>query len=1473
MPSNLAIPMPVGSNLTASSSLTLANEENHDSGNFSFSELEGKDSAEQLEILNNQLALENRIKEGAENLLNFALTDSQRLKLDSELEMARNKISIIMKRIDMQSSRAKASLQNANKCIEDLASLTRSGTSSLSQTFPISSSSSTKTNSQPTPPSDLNSQRIAVMSKLITILRTNMRVGYELNFNDVLRAILPCLGDKCSKQTRAAGYRVIRHALVDRERVNSLGDALDWYIVKSLLRDNKHAVEKEQVIKLIRAVVEVGTLRDSGARSGTGVIPLSETVMRAVIAVAEHAEDPFRPIFIQTLAEIVVIDIDLAARTGTIRFLLHVLGEGPVEIARILASVFLHLVDSPRTRAYIQVGTDLEMAFSAITDAYGKGPDHADRMRGCAKVVQLMLRTWSGLMFFCMDDMRAIRSLINTLQLPSLDTRDIILDMFFDLLNIKTPAWYQTFIDGRRLTMYRRSRDSPEQQEERERDSTDKSVPQQTLKLTDQYLALLVIILTNAGLCQALTSMLEESTTGTNLSRKATLLMAEVLALANRVLPLPLAAKIQAIPEVFLMATDYLDGENRIIGTSTISAIDSFNRNRARLEPVGPTKGFRSRANSAEDAVRRGQRQVEQVKLKISMQMDDKTFQAALLETQVLASPRDHTKWNFDALQELVEGPLLNPKRLEEAIKLSKFVRSFLKFFHPFEHRFSDMKRRGNARWVRLGCSFMTTLMSSPDGVRVLSVEDSFLEQIKKSFAQLDPFNGVPDSDPIFSKKRVAETLTYGYLEILGTLSKFKDGIDLLEKHNVFTAFYHLSELRSREDLIKGIIDSLDYTNNGHPRILFSKALTSSYKHIREYATQHLGMLIRGSPIANAWTLRLLLTQLYDPAPEVCEVAVHYLKEACDAKDILQLVVEMQPTLDHLGEMGQTLLMKFVSTSVGFRFLYDSGYIDREMEMWFNEQNLEYAVRVEVFLGKVFNSFNSVDEDESVAEFEGTVPAHFYGEMAKTELGCQVLHEKGHFAEFAQFIRQHSHESEDSDLILKLKSILWAVGNIGATEGGLHFCEEEEIIPAILEIAEKSPIPSVRGTCFFVIGLISSTCQGAEILDDYHWEATTTPLAIPTGLCIPTDIDKFISLLPWTTVIPEMTENRLLPPVTEHEIETMTAIQNLANTVIANAASRSLARLKSRSDTRLLFTSPDMFYRALHTISTQRYRLPVRRYILELFNQELNQELLNSLNDAASRLKASPSYKPPRTDTLRMSVFGRVGKPRRASESDESDEDGDLDTPAVQTAPIKEQPTITLQPLKRIMVRYAAAALATNPEKTSLARGEYLRTHFKNMREVAAALSGMKLTKAYAYLGDVKEHKRVIPFRRFSGGVGRASQAKEFKTTQGRWPEKSVKFILRLLKNAESNADAKNIDLEDLYIKNIVVQQAPKTRRRTYRAHGRINPYQGHPTHVEIILSASETEVEKATDKVSPLSLTGLNRRQVARRRIEAGRA
>ena len=105
------------------------------------------------------------------------------------------------------------------------------------------------------------------------------------------------------------------------------------------------------------------------------------------------------------------------------------------------------------------------------------------------------------------------------------------------------------------------------------------------------------------------------------------------------------------------------------------------------------------------------------------------------------------------------------------------------------------------------------------------------------------------------------------------------------------------------------------------------------------------------------------------------------------------------------------------------------------------------------------------------------------------------------------------------------------------------------------------------------------------------------------------------------------------------------------------------------------------------------------------------------------------------------------------------------------------------------MTRYATDP--ENPTKSCKARGSYLRVHFKNTRETAQAVKKMHIRKATRYLKDVIAKKQIIPFRRFSGGVGRKAQAKNHKHSQGRWPEKSANFLLQLLKNAESNAEVK----------------------------------------------------------------------------------
>ncbi len=70
-----------------------------------------------------------------------------------------------------------------------------------------------------------------------------------------------------------------------------------------------------------------------------------------------------------------------------------------------------------------------------------------------------------------------------------------------------------------------------------------------------------------------------------------------------------------------------------------------------------------------------------------------------------------------------------------------------------------------------------------------------------------------------------------------------------------------------------------------------------------------------------------------------------------------------------------------------------------------------------------------------------------------------------------------------------------------------------------------------------------------------------------------------------------------------------------------------------------------------------------------------------------------------------------------------------------------------------------------------------------------------------------------------------ATTGKQFGVSKARWPKKSAEFLLGLLKNAEANADTKGLDTSNLIVKHIQVNQAPKQRRRTYRAHGRVCPH------------------------------------------------
>ncbi|KAL9622951.1 MAG: hypothetical protein Q9160_002669 [Pyrenula sp. 1 TL-2023] len=186
------------------------------------------------------------------------------------------------------------------------------------------------------------------------------------------------------------------------------------------------------------------------------------------------------------------------------------------------------------------------------------------------------------------------------------------------------------------------------------------------------------------------------------------------------------------------------------------------------------------------------------------------------------------------------------------------------------------------------------------------------------------------------------------------------------------------------------------------------------------------------------------------------------------------------------------------------------------------------------------------------------------------------------------------------------------------------------------------------------------------------------------------------------------------------------------------------------------------------------------------------------------------------------------------------------------------------------MVRYAATEISS--AKSARSRGSYLRTSFKNTRETAQAINGWKFQRAVKYLENVIEKKEAVPMRRYAGSTGRTAQGKQFGVSRARWPVKSATFLLSLLKNAEANADSKGLDTGNLIVKHIQVNQAPKQRRRTYRAHGRINPYMSNPCHIELILTEGEEVVQKGPQVVAKeqARLSSRQRGLRVRRAIEA---
>ncbi|EAU38282.1 conserved hypothetical protein [Aspergillus terreus NIH2624] len=1196
------------------------------SSNVEYDEMSSTE--ERQAAIRNKIAKEMKIKTGTENMLEALLaknpkqTKDQRLRVESELSTSNRKLAELHHELEEELLRAQAP-----------STPPRSRLSSLFQGGSIRSPPQNNTadfdDEEPDNPEAEMESPTYVLSEtlqaleiegmapdyyveransLVELFKRHPTLKYDLAWSVFgLRVQVMLLSD--SKEVVAAGYRLTRYAIADRKSLQIIRSLhTDELVILSLVKESKAGIEREQALKFVRAFLDV---KD-------GVHEISRAVVRTIVSVAEHSDDRLRNISIMTLAEILVKDPGLIAYAGGFATLHDALAEGTFGASESLIASFLHVLDTPHSRKHLRGGWELEAVLAPFTDSLSDSVRNG-RLKSSAKAISAMLKTWPGLVVLARNGGKPLQSLLDSLHYPDPQARDLIMELLFDALRIKPPSWSSSFLAGRRLTTYGRAATLRSESDMKQFRGLSGGGGNK-LDLTAHFSTLILATLVDAGLSKALCDLIEDET-DLSLRRKATLLLTEVLKLAHHSLPRHISSKLQVLPHLLPSAIKF-DVENHDVSTSTIYQIESINRTLARsIGSVSTGAGRYSVDVDISASLLTG----DQGKDRLSPAMDETQFRQAILDTNVLNTV-NFLKWKWDLIHRIVEGPLTNPKRLDEAIKGSKFMKRLMGFYRPFKYRFCMLPNtKPNQRYVRTGCALMRTLVQIPEGTKYLA-ENKFLRQVAECLAQVDRMSGLTSSSPLFSREQMASTLSGGYFALLGTLSGDANGLAMMERWHMLNMFYHIIELRDRDDLIQTLLGNLDYTQESHLRVMLSKALTTGSKEIRIFATKLLRKYAVGnvplSPqmaIGNAdWVVKLLVTQLYDPDVSVCQVAVKILEEACNHRDYLEFVVKCRPSLDHLGEIGAPLLLRFLSTSVGYHYLDGLDYITQEMDDWFLGRNDAYVGLVEAALSRAYvdqpRRGSLVPDDIVDMQDIGLVPPHFYRELARTAEGCKLLEQSGHFNEFAWTIRDFRLDEEDTETLLKVKGCLWAVGNVGSMELGAPFLESD-IVERIVKIAESAEVLTMRGTAFFVLGLVSRSRHGLKVLRDFGWDSAVDQEGNSLGLSLPTDFNKlFLVDFPShdRKYDSKRTSQEKFKEATTDEDpvnqKILKLIVDMGNTVLSKRAAADLHSIKSKQPEH--FRQPHLFRKTLSILESHHFRLPARRFALDLFDKSVMRRIV-----------------------------------------------------------------------------------------------------------------------------------------------------------------------------------------------------------------------------------------------------------------------
>jgi rapamycin-insensitive companion of mTOR len=805
---------------------------------------------------------------------------------------------------------------------------------------------------------------------------------------------------------RGSACRVIKHLLTNVENVKVfIKLRIHFFLIKLLERiqekgdKTNYLWERIQAFKIVKKIFALDPQY------------LPPALAYSLVCIASEPKDKLYRVCLEALRELLVLNTRLATECDVQSTLFQaILDPTCNDMASSYVISLMYVLDNPATRKYLKADLDLEIFISCLTNV--EIPPDADRQlvwTVASSCLVSIMRSWAGTILLTADK-DGLPALIDFLNQPvDILARKAVLKCFYEVLGIDFPSeyvlnderetldwlpsykskFYENSASYNNLPIGSVSLDIEPGSNQKKDERNLKAGSFVGHNLIHNYVGMLLSAFVHNGLVESLSKLVVAKDTG--ISRISVILIREVLRLCSAFLSQQQVAQLLSLPNIVsegvaLTLSKSIDARSkgvRAMGILNALPVVIDASNNVRSGSLGSAteimmemndddlkmsidilyiiqkQYFRlSSVNESDELRQRAFRSC------LSLYEDSDPLLTDLIKSTKVLAGKDWIKWDWKAIQDILDNQLKNSVVFTEVLK-GKFLRRLGGFFR------CDTLEKGatlaglpwfsaNLKYVQAMLSWFQIMMRYDEGISYLQTDrrgmvlaeicdqlktECVIESEGKTSAPINP-------NRLFHVSRFPVSMVREYLTVIKLLTSSPVGVKLVENSKFFELVHDLPKIPGREALIRLILLNLNMNTCNQARLLVAHWFKISSPTMKVYIiTIMKENLCAGRDEPFSWGIDILLEAISEGDKDLINVSLNLLEEVSINPRNLE-IINMKLGEEQLKTIltSQFLFLRIAATQSGLALLTGLGLVVPEIQKWISgddNMSIRYALNVD----------------------------------------------------------------------------------------------------------------------------------------------------------------------------------------------------------------------------------------------------------------------------------------------------------------------------------------------------------------------------------------------------------------------------------------------------------------------------------------------------------------------------------------------